>query len=92
MHVYLVVRHRFRFIEIVRCREIFSNTNMIHDGGGVAVELSRVVAGSPQLITIGAVETGGNKKDSHYLYICPLAFALAHIVSENISLHIHICH
>ena len=92
MHVYLVVRHRFRFIETVKCCEIFSNTNMIHDGGVVAVELSRVFAGASQLIIIGAVETSGNDKDSHYLYICPLAFAFAHIVSKNISCHIHICH
>ena len=58
----------------------------------MVVELSRVVAGALQLITAGVVETGGNNRDSHYLYICPLSFALAHIVSENISFHIHICH
>ncbi|KAK7817944.1 hypothetical protein CFP56_042033 [Quercus suber] len=58
---------------------------MIHDGVVVAVELSRVVAGAPQLITIGAVETGGNNKDSHYLYICPLAFALALISKDTLD-------
>nr|POE80196.1 hypothetical protein CFP56_73919 [Quercus suber] len=36
-----------------KCWEIFSSTIMIHDGGVVAAELSKVVAGAPQLITIG---------------------------------------
>nr|POE91904.1 hypothetical protein CFP56_28017 [Quercus suber] len=58
---------------------------MIHDGGVVAVELSRVVAGASQLINIGAVETGGNNKDYHYLYICPLAFALAHMSKDTLD-------
>ena len=57
MQIYLVVRLRFRFIEAVKCGEIFSNTNMIHDGGVVAVKLSEVVAGAPQLITIGIDKT-----------------------------------
>ncbi|KAK7812782.1 augmin subunit 5 [Quercus suber] len=35
----------------------FSNTIMIHDGGVVAAELSKVVAGAPQLITIGTDKT-----------------------------------
>ena len=57
MPIYLVVRLRLCFIEIVKCREVFSNTNMILDGGVVVVGLSKVVAGAPQLITIGTDKT-----------------------------------